>query len=152
MLDPTEGNYWIKQLIWYGLGIFLAYSTMILGNNFLYNNAWIFYIAGVLSLLLVLFFGIEVNNAKCWFEIPFLGTIQPSEFMKIFLIIILSKLINDFNEKYLNPTIKEEFKFIIKILILVSIPAILTFIEPDTGAVIIYFVITITMVFLGGIR
>lgn len=125
---------------------------MFFGNKFLYNNAWWFYIFGVLSLILVLFFGITRNNATCWFQIPFIGTIQPSEFMKIFLIIILSRLINNFNEKYLEPTITEEFFFLLKIFILVMIPAILTFIEPDTGAVIIYFIITIVMLFIGGIR
>lgn len=125
---------------------------MFFGNKFLYNNAWWFYILGVLSLILVLFFGITRNNATCWFQIPFIGTIQPSEFMKIFLIIILARLINDFNEKHLEPTIKEEFTFLIKILILVLIPSILTFIEPDTGAVIIYFIITLVMLFIGGIR
>lgn len=125
---------------------------MIFGNKFLYNNAWWFYIFGVLSLILVLFFGIERNNATCWFQIPFIGTIQPSEFMKIFLIIILARLIHNFNEKYLEPTIKEEFIFLVKIFILVAIPAILTFIEPDTGAVIIYLVITLVMLFIGGIR
>lgn len=125
---------------------------MALGNKFIYNNAWWFYIIGVLSLFFVLIFGIERNNATCWFKIPYIGTIQPSEFMKIFLIIILSKLIHDFNEKYLDPTIKEEFFFLIKIMILVLIPSILTFIEPDTGAVIIYLVITFVMLFIGGIR
>lgn len=125
---------------------------MFFGNKFLYNNAWWFYIFGVLSLILVLFFGIERNNATCWFQIPFIGTIQPSEFMKVFLIIFLSKIIHDFNERYLNPTIKEEFLFLLKVLILVLIPSILTFIEPDTGAVIIYFIITIVMLFIGGIR
>jgi len=125
---------------------------MALGNKFLYNNAWWFYIFGVLSLILVLIFGIERNNATCWFKIPYIGTIQPSEFMKVFLIIILSKLIHDFNEKYLEPTIKEEFFFLIKVIIIVLIPSILTFIEPDTGAVIIYLVITMVMLFIGGIR
>lgn len=125
---------------------------MIFGNKFLYNNAWWCYVFGVLSLILVLFFGIERNNATCWFQIPFIGTIQPSEFMKVFLIIILARLIHDFNEKYLDPTIKEEFIFLIKIFILVLIPAVLTFIEPDTGAVIIYFIITLVMLFIGGIR
>ena len=125
---------------------------MIFGNKFLYNNAWWFYIFGVLSLVLVLFFGIERNNATCWFQIPYVGTIQPSEFMKIFLIIILARLINEFNEKYSDPTIKEEFIFLIKILILVLIPSVLTFIEPDTGAVMIYLIITLVMLFIGGIR
>lgn len=125
---------------------------MALGNKFLYNNAYIFYTIGVMSLILVLLFGKEVNNAKCWFSIPFIGTLQPSEFMKIFLIIALSRMITDFNNKYSNPDITEEFKFLIKVLIIVLIPSILTFIEPDTGAVIMYLIITITMLFIGGIR
>lgn len=152
MLDASEASYWVRQIIWYVIGFILAYLVMALGNKFLYNNAWWFYIFGVLSLILVLFFGIERNNATCWFKIPYIGTIQPSEFMKVFLIIILSRLIHDFNEKYLEPTIKEEFFFLIKVLIIVLIPSVLTFVEPDTGAVIIYLVITTVMLFIGGIR
>ena len=152
LLDIELQNYWIKQIVWYLSGFVLAYLMMFFGNKFLYNNAWWFYILGVLSLIGVLFFGITRNNATCWFQIPYIGTIQPSEFMKIFLIIILSKLINDFNEEYNNPSIMDEFKFLIKILILVGIPSVLTFIEPDTGAVIIYLIITIVMLFIGGIR
>lgn len=142
----------MKQIIWYIVGFILAYAMMILGNKFLYNNAWWFYIFGVLSLILVLIFGVERNNATCWFKIPFIGTIQPSEFMKIFLIIILARIIRDFNEKYIEPTVKEEFFFLIKVLILVAIPSILTFIEPDTGAVMIYLIITTVMLFISGIR
>ena len=152
LLSAEFQNYWIKQVVWYVVGFALAYIMMFFGNKFLYNNAWWFYIFGVLSLVLVLFFGIERNNATCWFKIPFIGTIQPSEFMKVFLIIILARLIHNFNEKYTDPTIKEEFLFLIKVLILVAIPSVLTFIEPDTGAVIIYFIITIVMLFIGGIR
>ena len=145
-------NYWIKQIIWYLVGFCISYFMMAIGNKFLYNNAWWFYIIGVISLILVLFIGKVVNNARCWFNIPFVGSIQPSEFMKVFLIIINSKLIKDFNEKYNSPTTFEEFKFLIKIFIIVLIPAILTFIEPDTGAVMIYFIITLVMLFVGGLR
>ncbi len=145
-------NYWMKQIIWYVVGFCISYFMMVIGNKFLYNNAWWFYIIGVISLILVLFIGKEVNNARCWFNIPFIGSIQPSEFMKVFLIIINSKLINDFNEKYTSPTTFEEFKFLIKIFIIVAIPAALTFIEPDTGAVMIYFIITLVMLFVGGLR
>ena len=125
---------------------------MTFGNKFLYNNAYLFYIIGILLLTLVLFFGKEINNAKCWFVIPYIGSFQPSEFMKIFLIITLSRMINDFNEKNNNHDIMDEFKFLIKVLIIVGIPSILTFIEPDTGAVLIYFIITITMLFVGGFK
>lgn len=152
LLPVDYHNLYLKQIIWYLIGIILAYSTMALGNKFLYNNAYIFYIIGVISLILVLFFGVEANNAKCWFKIPFLGTIQPSEFMKIFLIITLSRMITNFNETFKNPEPLDELKFIIKILFIVFIPSALTFIEPDTGAVIMYLIITFIMLFIGGLR
>lgn len=125
---------------------------MAIGNKFLYNNAYIFYITGVILLILVLFFGKEINNARCWFIIPYLGSFQPSEFMKVFLIITLSRMINDYNEENDNPDIFQELKFLLKVLIIVFIPSILTFIEPDTGAVIMYLTITFTMLFIGGFR
>lgn len=152
-LLPIEyHNLWIKQIIWYVIGITIAYLTMFLGNKFLYRNAYIFYVIGIILLILVLPFGVTVNNATCWFKIPLIGTFQPSEFMKIFLIITLSRMINDYNETFHNPDIIEELKFIIKVLIVVFIPAVLTFIEPDTGAVIMYLIITFTMLFIGGLR
>ena len=101
---------------------------MILENKFLYNNAWWFYLIGIISLILVLFIGKEVNSAKCWFNIKYIGSIQPSEFMKVFLIIILSKLIKDFNEEHPNSSAGDEFKFLIKVVIIVLIQSILTFI------------------------
>ena len=152
LLSIEYQNLWIKQIIWYIIGFILAYSTMHFGNKFLYNNAYIFYIIGIILLLLVLPFGVTVNNATCWFKIPLIGTIQPSEFMKIFLIITLSRMINDFNDTYKNPDPIDELKFIIKILVIVFIPSLLTFIEPDTGAVIMYLIITFTMLFIGGLR
>lgn len=152
LLPNDQGNLWIKQAIWYGLGIGLAYYMMDLGNKFLYNNAYIFYAIGILLLGLVIPFGVTINNATCWFKIPFIGTIQPSEFMKVFLIIILSRMISDFNDIHENASIFDEFKFILKVLIVVFIPSVLTFIEPDTGAVIMYLIITFIMLFIGGLR
>lgn len=152
MLGEEFQNYYLKQAIWYVVGFGIAYLMMAIGNKFLYDNAWVFYFIGVVALALVLVFGKEINNARCWFQIKYIGSIQPSEFMKVFIIIIMSKLIGDFNERYDNPTVMEEFKFLVKVLIVVAIPSVLTFIEPDTGAVMIYLIITLVMLFIGGIR
>ena len=152
-LLPSEyQNLYLKQILWYTLGFGIAYLLMTFGNKFLYNNAYLFYVIGIVLLVLVLFFGKEINNAKCWFVIPYIGSLQPSEFMKIFLIITLSRMINDFNEKKSNHDITDEFKFLMKVLVIVGIPSVLTFIEPDTGAVLIYFIITIVMLFVGGFK
>lgn len=152
LLASDYQNLFIKQCLWYLLGFAIAYIMMLFGNKFLYNNAYIFYIIGVILLILVLFLGKPINNARCWFIIPYIGSFQPSEFMKVFLMITLSRMINDFNEERRSNDISEEFKFLIKVLIVVGIPSILTFIEPDTGAVLIYFIITIVMLFVGGFR
>lgn len=152
LISSDLQNLYLKQILWYVIGFAIAYLMMTFGNKFLYNNAYIFYIVGVILLILVLFFGKEINNARCWFVIPFIGSFQPSEFMKIFLILTLSRMINDFNLERKTNDVQEEFKFLLKVLVVVGIPSILTFIEPDTGAVIIYFIITIVMLFVGGFR
>lgn len=142
----------LKQSLWYVAGFLLAYFIMFIGNDFIYDNIWIFYGIGVILLVLLLLFGTPINNAKCWFSIPGLGTFQPSEFMKITLIITNAALINKFNRNFPNPSVMEEFKFLIKIGIVVLIPSFLTFLQPDTGVVLIYLLITITMLFISGIR
>lgn len=152
LINSDLQNLYLKQLLWYSVGFIIAYLMMTIGNKFLYNNAYIFYIIGIALLILVLIFGKEINNARCWFVIPFIGSFQPSEFMKIFLIIILSRLITDFKEERANADVNNEFKFLLKILLIVGIPSILTFIEPDTGAVLIYFIITTIMLFVGGFK
>lgn len=151
-LLSDEVNLVIKQIIWYIVGFGLIALISFIGNKFLYKNAWILYIVGVLSLILVLIFGAEINNARCWFKIPGIGNLQPSEFMKIILIIVLGRIINDFKEKYNDPTIKQEFIFLIKVCIVVGIPSVLTFLQPDTGVVLIYLLITFIMLFISGIR
>lgn len=152
-LLPSFMNYlYLKQLLWYILGFIVVYFIMFIGNNYIYRNIWAIYILGVLSLLGLLLFAKPINDARCWFSIRGIGTIQPSEFMKIILIITLAKMINKFNENYLTPSTKDEFFFLLEVGIVVLIPSILTFLQPDTGVVLIYLIITITMLFISGIK
>ena len=152
LLDSSYSTLYLKQAMWFFVGFILAYLIMYIGNDFLYRNVYILYIIGVLTLVALLFFAPTINNAKCWFSIPGIGTIQPSEFMKIILILTLARVINDFNEENDNPTIMQEFKFLLKVGIIVGIPAVLTFLQPDTGVVFIYLLITVCMLFVSGIR
>ena len=152
LLDSSYSTLYLKQAMWFFVGFILAYLIMYIGNDFLYRNVYILYIIGVLTLVALLFFAPTINNAKCWFSIPGIGTIQPSEFMKIILILTLARVINDFNEENDSSTIMQEFKFLLKVGIIVGIPAVLTFLQPDTGVVFIYLLITVCMLFVSGIR
>ena len=146
------GNIALKQGIWYLIGGIIIIILLKLKNDYLYRNAWVFYIICNILLLSLLLFAPEINNSKCWFVIPYVGSFQPSEFTKISLMLLLSVIISNFRETTDHPSIKEEAIFILKTLIIVLIPSILTFLEPDTGAVMIYFIIYFCMMFTSGIR
>ena len=145
-------NLALRQIIWYVVGFGLAYFMMFIGNDFIYDHAWVLYGIGILSLIGLFFFGTDINDARCWYTIPGVGTIQPSEFMKIILIITLGTIIHDFNDNFSNLSLMEEFKFLIKVGLIVLFPSILTFLQPDTGVVLIYLLITFVMLFISGIR
>ena len=151
-LSSDVGNLALKQVIWYGVGLLLVFIIFKVKNEYLYRNAWFFYILCNLLLLCLLLFAPAINNSKCWFIIPKIGSFQPSEFTKISLMLVLGTMINNFRLDYEEPSIKEEFMFLLKTFIVVLIPSILTFLEPDTGVVIIYFIIYISMLFASGIR
>ncbi len=152
LLDGDMQNLYLKQIIWYIIGFIFAYFIMFIGNDAIIKKINIFYIIGIILLFLVLIFGTTINEAKCWFVLPGIGNFQPSEFMKIILIITLAKMINKFHEDYNNPTTFDEFKFLLKIIVIVGIPSLLTFLEPDTGVVLIYLLITFIMLFISGFR
>ena len=152
ILPSYMDNLMVKQILWYIAGFILAYLVMTAGNSWVYRGMWCLYIVGILSLIGLFFFGTTINNATCWYEIKGLGTFQPSEFMKIILIIVNANLIAKFDDDFPNPTVKEEFFFLIRIGLVVLIPSILTFMQPDTGVVLIYLLITFIMLFISGIR
>lgn len=150
--SSTLGNLALKQILWYFVGGVLVVILLRLKNEYLYRHTWFLYIVGNILLLGLLLFGTPINNSKCWYTIPGIGSIQPSEFMKIFLMLTLATMIHNFRNDYSQPDLKQEFIFILKTLIIVLIPSILTFLQPDTGAVIIYLIIYFSMMFASGIR
>ena len=140
-------NYYFKQILWFIIGFLTVIIISRIKREYFFKYAYIIYGINILFLVLVLLFGKEVNGAKAWFDMAYFS-FQPSEFMKLSLLLALCNLANSLRLR----TIRNELKFIGKAIILTVIPAILTFIQPDTGAVIIYFIITATVLFASCIR
>lgn len=151
-LPSYLGNLALKQFEFYVIGIILIIFLMKIPNRWIEKTILPIYILGNVLLFLLLFFGKDINGSKCWFIIAGIGSFQPSEFMKIILIIMIARETNHFFEEKETKTVKEEFLFLLKILLIVFIPSILTFLEPDTGAVIIYFLITLGILFISPLK
>ena len=97
-LSPDNGNLALKQAIWYLVGVIIIVILFKLKNDYLYRNAWLLYIIGNILLVSLLLFAPEINNSKCWFVIPYIGSFQPSEFMKIFIMLVLAVMISNFRK------------------------------------------------------
>lgn len=149
-LSKTLGNLVLKQAMWYAVGILFIFIIYKLKISFFIKISPYIYLFNVILLLGLLFVGPVINGSRCWYIIEGIGSFQPSEFMKISLVLIEAYIIDKFSSKEKNT--KNEFKLIALIFIAFLIPSILTFLEPDTGAVIIYFIITLLMLFISGIR
>lgn len=149
-ISKTVGNLAIKQISWYLIGLLFIYGFCKIKTKTIYKYAWYFYFFNILLLFGLILFGEEINGSKSWYTIDGFGSFQPSEFMKIPIILMNAIVIQYYMKK--NTTIKEEFKMIIILFILFLIPSILCFLQPDTGSVIIFFIITFSMLFVSGIR
>ena len=140
MIDGYE-NYFFKQTLWFvlGFGVFIIFSF--LKPNFFFRYSGYLYIINVFLLILVLFFGTTINGSRAWFKLPFFS-FQPSELMKFTLALYLSKELAKMKKK----EIKKEFKVILKALFITFVPSLLVFLEPDTGAIIIYLLIMLGII------
>ena len=147
-LTDNQYSLVIRQACFYIIGIiFIFIIIKIKPEKFIKYSLYIYFF-NIILLILVLIFGTEINGTKAWFTIPIIGSFQPSEFMKIGLILYLAKVI----DKHKLNNFKDELKLIIKVFIITLIPSLITFLEPDTGAVLIYFVIALIMLFMSKIR
>lgn len=121
-------TYRLKQLLWIAVGLFILLIFKFIKPSWIKKTTWLFYIICNLLLIFVLFYSKFTNGSRGWIEFKYFS-LQPSELTKISLILISNYLVSKKN--------KHPFIY----LILFLIPSILTFLEPDTGAVIIYAII-----------
>jgi len=135
-----------KQILWYTVGFILIIILQKIKVKALFNYSSYFYWIGNLLLVLVLFLGKEINGARAWFDLR-LFNFQPSEFVKISLLFYLIELSMSFRNGDLS-----EYKFLFKSIIATIIPSLLVFLEPDTGAIIIYLLLLFSVLIFSGIQ
>jgi rod shape determining protein RodA len=154
--NQYEGtNFLIQQIFWYVVGAIIIAVIMHFDSDQLRKLSWFLYGFGILLLLIlaispVTSFTPRINGAQSWFQLP-IGSIQPSEFMKVFLIMGLSITIYRHNEKYLNNTIKTDFILLFKIGLVTALPISLVMMQPDLGTSLVMIAIMTGLIFISGI-
>jgi len=137
-----------KQMAYIGVAALTFLVIFILPIR---RMSWIIpfiYWANIALLLAVEFFGHSRLGAQRWIDIPFINaTIQPSEFVKPALILMLAYLIN----KNPPPLHGYRLKDFLKISLYIFIPFILIAKEPDLGTAMVLLLIGFGVLFYVGV-
>lgn len=123
--------YFKKQLLFLSISYIILFIVCKINYKYILKYIKYIYILSIFLLILVLIIGREIHGSKAWLHI-FNISIQPSEIAKLSLSIYMAYL------TYKN-------KSIILLILLTLIPSILTFLEPDTGAIIFYIIIFLSI-------
>lgn len=138
----------IEPVISQGTKILVGLSAMLVIAQippivYLRLAPWIFLI-GLIALVLVYFFGVEVKGARRWLRIPGITNFQPSEIMKLILPLMLAWY---FQHRHLPPKAKHVFWS----LVITIIPVILIAFQPDLGTSLIIAASGLFVLLLAGI-
>ncbi|MGC5327946.1 rod shape-determining protein RodA [Brevibacillus sp. SYSU BS000544] len=136
-----------KQAMWYVIG-FIVLGLSLLFHYRLYQNlAYIFYGMGIV-LLIGVFFTPERNGATSWYN---LGPVlfQPSELMKLFVILAVAKYLSKKEE---DPERFRKFYQLFPLFLIIGFPLLLIFLQPDLGTSLVFTGIMATMLVVAGVR
>lgn len=137
-------GFFIRQIAWTLFGLCLTAVTVTIDYTTFKMYHKVIYFANIAMLLLVVVMGKVTNGASSWFGIGSFG-IQPSEFMKISLIILLARKIEEF-EGEIN-----DLKNLGILFLYAALPLGLIMLQPDLGTAMVITFIVIGMLFLGGL-
>src|SRR2546425_7834221 len=145
--QPTE-TFWQKQLI--GLGIALVAMLAIAFSDYrrLVEIAPLLYLLGLILLVAVLVpgIGMKINGHRAWIRLPGAGQFQPSEFVKIPVVLMLAKYFGKHRSSILSWK-----EFFIGCIIL-GFPIVLILLEPDVGQSLTYLPLLAIVLFLSSVR
>ena len=120
-----------KQLIFFGISLFVGIIIFFSRSKFFENMSGIIYIGGVLLLLGLHVFGTEILGQKNWYKFGSF-TMQPVEFGKIGVALMLANYVSgpEYNLK--------NRKSLLTTLAIVGIPAAVVLSIPDVGSLLVF--------------
>ena len=136
-----------KQFIFFGIGLSLMFFLSFFDWRIFRENSYlilILYLLCVAGLAGLFFFAPEIRGVKSWYKLGPLS-IDPIEFTKIILIIILAKY---FSTRHIE---MYRIRHILLSGFYVFMPAALTFFQPDMGSVLILIALWVGVLIVSGI-
>ena len=122
---------YFKQLMWIGFSLFFVGVILITDSKFFVEFSYIFYGITIFLLLMVLFFGKEVNGAKAWFEV---GPVrfQPVELCKLATTLAVARSISRYGFSF------NRFSDFVRVASILILPMLIIILQNDTGSALVF--------------
>ena len=147
LVNEISHKLFIKELIYIGIGFIVFIISYLIPIRKLLWIIPIIYWTNIFLLILVDTIGIRILGAQRWLKIPIINiTIQPSEFMKTTLLLMLGYIIYRY-----PPRPYYTFKEFIKLSFYIILPFLLIAKEPDLGTALITLIIGFGVLFIVGV-
>jgi rod shape determining protein RodA len=137
----------IRQIYWILAGLVVMLAVSLINYQILLENANWLYFASVASLLMVALFGKKYLGARRWIQLPGGQHFQPSEWVKLVLILMLAKHFSGQGERE-----DASLPDIMKAGLIAGVPMLLVLKQPDLGTALTYVPVALMGLFLGGIQ
>lgn len=139
----VQENVFTKQLIFTTLGIVAYFLVSFIDYKNLKNLSTPIYISTLLLLAFTYVWGLETRGSTRWIDLG-IFRVQPSEFMKLGLIILLASVFSSKSAMHIKNLLIPAAATII--------PLILIYKQPDLGSTIVLGVICLAIIFTSGVR
>lgn len=145
-METSGSPFYLKQLIWLLIGLIVMILIAFTEYRVYSDFAYVIYLLTFLLLISVMAYGIVTSGAQRWVRIGSIS-FQPSEFIKISLIIVLAKF-------FQRPPSREGYslkQLPIPFLLLI-VPMILILKQPDLGTAVILLLIFFSVLLFVKVR
>jgi len=119
-----------KQLMWIGVSLFLGLIVFLIDSEIYRKFAVPIYLVTIFLLIIVLFLPPK-NGARAWLGFGSMG-IQPAEFAKIGVALLLSSFISNVNIK------QQSINTVLFALAIIIVPMVLILMQPDAGTFLVF--------------
>ena len=146
--DPQ--SYLKRHLINIGVALVLGFIASRINYRLLRAYTPVVYVASMV-LLLVPFvpgLGVTIAGARAWIDVPLGLTIQPSEFAKITVILMMAALLSERRDREEEPSAQD----VLLALAVAAIPTAIILVQNDTGTVLILAAVSLSIVAVSGVR
>ncbi len=139
----TGVPYLQRQLVWLGLGLLVFFTLALTDYRKLIAGGYFLSVLTTLLLVAIVILGETRFGARRWIQVGGF-TVQPSEFAKVTLVLMLVRYLTARFEQ------RDRWSYVLVPCLLAAVPAVLILKQPDLGTALIFLPVTLGLVFAGG--